>query len=171
MLTRTKILTLLDEAWTAARRIALLSNQIADQKLHPTVSEDDRRLIDRLDAAYEAVREEIISENKAIRTASSGEPRTHYLKSWPEFFQDMANGRKSFDVRYNDRDYRVGDAIVISEWDAHLSTPLNLRDRHTGRKLVGMITCVTGCPSGDEGSFQTIPPAPNALVILGIRWT
>lgn len=35
--------------------------------------------------------------------------KTHILKTWPEFFQPMMDGIKPFDVRLNDREYKVGD--------------------------------------------------------------
>lgn len=42
--------------------------------------------------------------------------RTHELKTWPEPFMDVALGRKTFEVRKNDRDYRVGDTLKLQEY-------------------------------------------------------
>ncbi|MFA5381985.1 MAG: DUF3850 domain-containing protein [Candidatus Micrarchaeia archaeon] len=41
----------------------------------------------------------------------------HSLKTWPEFFQLTLNGKKKFELRRNDRDYRVGDELLLKEWD------------------------------------------------------
>lgn len=41
----------------------------------------------------------------------------HELKCWPEYFKATARGQKEFDVRKNDRDYRVGDVVTLREWD------------------------------------------------------
>jgi hypothetical protein len=43
--------------------------------------------------------------------------KTHELKSWPEFFADILSGRMRFELRRNDRDYQVGDELVLREWE------------------------------------------------------
>ncbi len=40
----------------------------------------------------------------------------HALKTDPEFFEDMAADKKGFEVRKNDRPYKVGDFIALNEW-------------------------------------------------------
>ena len=42
--------------------------------------------------------------------------KTHTIKCWPQFFGPVADGSKTFEIRKNDRDYRVGDTLVIQEW-------------------------------------------------------
>lgn len=37
--------------------------------------------------------------------------RCHLLKIYPEYAKEVEKGLKTFEVRYNDRDYRVGDFI------------------------------------------------------------
>lgn len=51
-----------------------------------------------------------------IETADR-EPITHELKVWPEFFDALDNRTKPFEVRKNDRDYRVGDQLYLYEFD------------------------------------------------------
>ena len=47
----------------------------------------------------------------------SREPITHDLKCDPEYFQAVKRGDKTFEVRKNDRDFRVGDYIDLREYD------------------------------------------------------
>lgn len=41
----------------------------------------------------------------------------HYLKTWPEYFVEVRNGHKTFEIRKkNDRDYKVDDILVLQEF-------------------------------------------------------
>lgn len=42
---------------------------------------------------------------------------THELKTWPQYWNDVSMGRKTVEVRLNDRGFRVGDTLVLREWD------------------------------------------------------
>lgn len=39
--------------------------------------------------------------------------KTHIIKAWPEFWDALADGRKTFEIRYNDRGYAAGDILEI----------------------------------------------------------
>ncbi len=41
----------------------------------------------------------------------------HKLKILPEYFDAIRCGDKRFEVRYNDRDFHVGDILRLQEWD------------------------------------------------------
>jgi hypothetical protein len=41
----------------------------------------------------------------------------HELKAWPEYFDAVFERRKPFEVRKNDRDFKVGDIIVLRRFD------------------------------------------------------
>ena len=50
----------------------------------------------------------------------------HELKTWPEYFKDVAAGIKTFELRKNDRDFQVGDELVLKEYDPK-------EDKYSGR--------------------------------------
>lgn len=41
----------------------------------------------------------------------------HELKIYPTYFEAVISGKKTFEVRKNDRKYRVGDILILKEWD------------------------------------------------------
>lgn len=41
----------------------------------------------------------------------------HDLKTWPEYFEEVLSENKPFEVRLNDRDYKVGDVLNLREWE------------------------------------------------------
>jgi hypothetical protein len=69
--------------------------------------------------------------------------RTHELKSWPEFFEPLSTGEKKFELRKNDRDFKVGDRLVMKEWEPNTG-------KYSGREIrmrVNYIIAGTG-PGG-----------------------
>lgn len=43
--------------------------------------------------------------------------KIHELKTWPEFFADIAANRKTFELRRDDRGFKVGDTLELREYD------------------------------------------------------
>lgn len=41
----------------------------------------------------------------------------HELKTYPKYFENVISGRKKFEVRKNDRNFCVGDMLILKEWD------------------------------------------------------
>ena len=62
--------------------------------------------------------------------------RGHELKCWPEYFAEVKAGRKRFEIRQNDRDFREGDRVVLREYEP--ST-----DRYSGEALAFRIGYMT----------------------------
>jgi hypothetical protein len=61
--------------------------------------------------------------------------REHELKCWPEFFEEIEQGRKTFEIRENDRDYKVGDVMLLREY----AVGVGYSGRHC-RRTIGYIT-------------------------------
>jgi hypothetical protein len=59
----------------------------------------------------------------------------HNLKTCPEFFDAVLKGDKTFEVRLNDRGFRVGDNLVLKEW-------LPNTKQYTGRQTKRSITYI-----------------------------
>ncbi|PZR37211.1 ASCH/PUA domain-containing protein [Caulobacter segnis] len=46
----------------------------------------------------------------------------HELKCWPAYFAAVREGLKTFEIRRNDRDFQVGDLIVLREYSPGTDT-------------------------------------------------
>ena len=46
----------------------------------------------------------------------------HGLKIRPKYFDAVRSGEKTFELRQNDRDFRVGDYLALNEWDGESYT-------------------------------------------------
>lgn len=76
----------------------------------------------------------------------------HEVKAWPEPFEALADGRKPFEVRQDDRDFVEGDLLLVREFVPE-------RRRYTGRTQLRRITYVL--PGGSFG-------LPAGLSVLGV---
>ena len=56
------------------------------------------------------------------------------LKIKSEYYVDVINGTKTAEIRYNDRNYQVGDILILNEIDEH--------DIFTGNKCSVIVTHV-----------------------------
>lgn len=81
--------------------------------------------------------------------------KTHKLKTWPWYFNQSVEGRKLFELRKNDRNYKVGDFVILEEW-----SPVG--GQYTGRSAKFKITYRRDTRSYCHGAIGL------ALVILGI---
>lgn len=53
----------------------------------------------------------------------------HKLKTIQPFFDHVKQGYKSFEIRKNDRDFKVGDILILQEYDAQ-------NQNYSGEELV-----------------------------------
>lgn len=75
----------------------------------------------------------------------------HKLKTWPPYFNDSFFGNKSFELRFNDRDYKVGDYLVLEEWDPKTK-------EYSGRSLMRQVNYIL------KGAFGL----PEDMIIMGV---
>ena len=81
--------------------------------------------------------------------------RTHKLKILPSEFGPVVSGTKPFEFRKNDRDFAVGDELVLQEWDPSLFG--NKYTSHEQKVIVGYIL-----HGGRYG-------VPEGYCVMGIR--
>lgn len=88
---------------------------------------------------------------------------THDLKCWPEFYEPISRGEKTAELRYNDRDYQVGDVLVLREYDPN-------KDSYTGRECRRQVSHVVhGC--GSVGVITPLKGLSTKYVMLSLRET
>ena len=76
--------------------------------------------------------------------------RFHYLKILPQYYADVISGVKTFEIRFNDRGYKVGDMLVLREFDG-----VNYTGREALREVCYLIDSPDYCKDG--------------YVVLGLR--
>lgn len=77
----------------------------------------------------------------------------HHIKTWPEEFQAIFLGMKTFEIRFNDRLYSVGDYLVLEEWSPTLGD-------YTGRVEVRYVSYIT------EGGMWGLP---DSLCVMSLQ--
>jgi hypothetical protein len=63
------------------------------------------------------------------------EVRVHDLKTWPDLYAEVESGRKTVDVRKDDRGFDVGHTLVLREYDPSTES-------YTGRWTLRLVTHV-----------------------------
>ena len=85
--------------------------------------------------------------------------QTHELKTHPMYFRSVACGEKPFEIRKNDRNYRVGDTLVLREFDP--------RCGYSGEQVTATVTYIT-CFEQQEGNVvMGIAPTPATEPVRG----
>lgn len=76
----------------------------------------------------------------------------HELKSWPEYFEAVRCGNKTFEIRKNDRNFQVGDKLMLHEFDPTTGKWL-------GRQICKEVTYIS------QGTFGL----PDDICIMAIK--
>lgn len=77
----------------------------------------------------------------------------HVLKILPEYFEAGFKDEKRFELRKDDRGYKVGDYILLKEWDG---------EKFTGRMMARKITYILR----DAEQYGLMP----GYCILSLDW-
>jgi hypothetical protein len=76
-------------------------------------------------------------------------PVKHRLKTWPEYLKAVLSGKKTFEIRKNDRDFRVNDLLLLQEYN-----PKTVKN--TGRELLVEVTYITDFGQPDNQVVMSI---------------
>jgi len=85
--------------------------------------------------------------------------RFHRVKSWSHFYDAIASGKKTHDLRKDDRNYMVGDTLQLDRYD-------NINGRYTGESLTVQVTYITNNQFPCAFSSSVLP---NDYCILSIK--
>lgn len=83
--------------------------------------------------------------------------KTHEVKIWPKYFDAVVEGRLTFQLRRDDRNYQVGERMLMREWD---------QGAYTGREVLAEITFKmerTRVPS--ERDLTTLGLSPTFAIL------
>lgn len=76
--------------------------------------------------------------------------KPHELKIAPKYFADIWRGFKRFEFRLNDRDYMLGDRLLLREW-------IEKENRYTGAFLFVEVNYILDCcPIMDDYSCNWV---------------
>ncbi len=78
--------------------------------------------------------------------------KVHELKTWPQFFNPILRGEKTFEFRKNDRDFKKGDKLLLREYDPFYNS-------YTTRELLVLVSYIL-----HGGQFEI----PKGYVIIAI---
>ena len=77
-------------------------------------------------------------------------PKIHEVKILPEYYDAVDKGLKTWEYRFDDRNYAVGDILILGEWKDN---------NYTCRRLVVKITYI----------LRDFHALPDGWVILSIK--
>lgn len=81
----------------------------------------------------------------------------HELKTWIDPFTAIVSGMKRHEIRKNDRQFELGDLLVLREYDEK-------RKEYTGRRASVRVTCVS------RGGTWGLPKDMDVMSIELIAW-
>ena len=77
----------------------------------------------------------------------------HELKIWPEYYKAVRDGRKTFEIRNNDRNFKIGDYLTLKEYDPETAN-------YTGEELTVSVPYI----------MDNQPFVPEGFVVMSIKF-
>ena len=79
----------------------------------------------------------------------------HELKIHPDFFKSVISGEKTFEIRKNDRPFKVGDMLALNEWDWNA---------YTGRSCLVYVDFIMNSPEYVKEGMVVMSIKPCTVV-------
>lgn len=116
-------------------------NKAEAEKTEEQKYEEEQEAIDR-DTKVKLRQQADVKKMETLPSeASAAEPKTHIVRIAAMYFDDVASGKKSFELRKNDRGYKEGDILDLMEFKD---------GRNTGREIKADIVYMLEGYSGLE---------------------
>jgi ASC-1-like (ASCH) protein len=81
-------------------------------------------------------------------------------KTWVEYFEKILSGNKTFELRLADWECKVGDVLVLREWDPS-------KKEYTGRAVEKKVTCVV--KTKDQKFFSKEELEKHGFMVIGFK--
>ena len=94
----------------------------------------------------------------------------HQLKCESKYFEDIALGKKTFEVRNNDRNFRVGDFLALNELTPH---SCNKKGEHkeTGRCCIVYVNYILDDPAFCKEGYVVLGIEACSITLRGVSKT
>lgn len=109
----------------------------------PNVSKEVKRILGNMQKEIGEIGSQLVESMNKTQV-------THELKTWPEPFHAVASGLKTFEIRKNDREFEVGDILVLKEFKPKIiddlvafDSGLHTLGKYTGRQVIRRVTYMT----------------------------
>lgn len=94
----------------------------------------------------------------------------HVLKTDVDHYRDIVSGLKKFEVRYDDRDYQVGDILVLREHNRKPALfPSDHAEGYTGRTTIVRVTSIVNVADVAQDERGKKALIDNQIVCMGIE--
>lgn len=77
----------------------------------------------------------------------------HKLKCWPNYFEAIERGEKTFEVRRDDRGYQKGDVLILQKYDPEKARYVYYGDHHMAELRRKVKYIMTGGQFGLEPGY------------------
>jgi len=143
------------------KQIKIMTNKFSNAQLENMREVEKKRLSENERVVDAKPSIESIKKIMASSEIDSLNLTIHELKTLPEFYQPLVERKKNFEIRYDDRNFQVGDYLLLKEYSYEYKDGIKIE--YTGRENTVEVTYILRA----EGSFFSFL---DDYVIMGIKF-